>query len=226
MTGLRERQKADRQRRLIEAALRLFRDKPYAAVRTEDIAAAAEVSVGTLYNYFATKGDLLLALVTMEVEEVLADGAGVVATPPDDIAQAFDALIAVYYDHSLVYLTKALWRTAMALSIEAPDTPFSARYTALDRSLIAQVTALVAELQRRGLARGDIPADQIGAILFNTLNQLFIEFVKVEPMTVADLKAQSAAQTAVLARMLAQTTASAIESGRPDAQGMGTLAAN
>ena len=203
MAGLRERQKADRHRRLMDAALMLFRDKGYGAVRTEDIAAAADVSVGTLYNYFETKGDLLLALVTLEVEEVLDQGAAVVAKPPGDIARAFDLLIGTYYDHSLVYLTKSLWRTAMAISISDPGTPFSARYTAHDHSLAGQVTALVAELQRRGLARADVSAKAVGEMLFGTLNQLFTEFVKDEPMSLASLKAQVTAQTAALAGMLA-----------------------
>ena len=75
MTGLRARHKADRTRRMQEAAARLFREAGYGAARMEDIAAAADVSVGTLYNYFETKGDLLLAIVSMEVEEVLTEGA-------------------------------------------------------------------------------------------------------------------------------------------------------
>ena len=70
MTGLRERQKADRTGRILDAASRLFRDQGYDAVRIEDIAAAAEVSAGTCYNYFSTKGDLLLA---MEIARPAAD---------------------------------------------------------------------------------------------------------------------------------------------------------
>lgn len=203
MAGLRERQKADRHRRLMDAALLLFREKGYGAVRTDEIASAAQVSVGTLYNYFETKGDLLLALVTLEVEEVLDQGAVVVARPPDDIARAFDLLIGTYYDHSLTYLTKPLWRTAMALTISDPGTPFSLRYTAHDRSLSGQVTALVAELQSRGLARADVSAAGVGEMLFGALNQLFTEFVKDEPMTLGALKAQAAAQNAALAVLLA-----------------------
>ena len=60
MTGLRARQKALRHERILEAALALFREAGYDSVRTEDIAAAADVSVGTLYNYFENKGDFLL----------------------------------------------------------------------------------------------------------------------------------------------------------------------
>lgn len=203
MTGLRARQKALRHERILDAALGLFREAGYDAVRTEDIAAAAEVSVGTLYNYFENKGDLLLALVNLEVEEVLEQGALVVGSPPADIAEALNLLIGGYYDHSNTYLTKDLWRTAMALTIQAAETPFSARYTALDQSLTAQVSALVAELQRRGTARGDVEAEAVGQVIFNNLNQMFIEFVKVEAMTIEALMVGVARHNAALARLLA-----------------------
>jgi hypothetical protein len=134
---------------------------------------------------------------------VLQKGAAVVADPPRDPARAFDALIGLYYDHSLTYLTKDLWRTAMALAIEAPATPFSRRYAALDHSLTRQVTALVAGLQALELARRDVSAEVVGAILFNTLNQLFIAFVTDESMTTATLKARMATQSVTLARLLA-----------------------
>ncbi len=202
MTGLRARQKRLRHERLLEAALALFREAGYDAVRTEDIAAAADVSVGTLYNYFETKGDLLLALVTLEVEEVLEQGQAVVAAPPPDIAQALNLLIGGYYDHSNTYLTKELWRTAMALTIQASETPFSQRFTALDQSLTDQVCALVEVLQARGLTRADVDARALGQVIFNNLNQMFIEFVKLEAMPIESLKASVARQTEALASLL------------------------
>lgn len=203
MAGLRERQKADRNRRMLEAAAHLFREVGYHAARIEDIAAAAEVSAGTIYNYFGTKGDVLLSLVTMEVEEVLDEGAVVVARPPADARLALDRLISVYYDHSLVYLTKDLWRRAMALSIEAPETPFSARYTALDQALCEQVTALLRQLQGRDLLRRDADAGQVGAAIFAMLNQLFMDFVRDETMSIDQLKAISAGRVSAIALLLA-----------------------
>lgn len=202
MTGLRERQKADRTGRILDAASALFRAQGYDAVRIEDIAAAAEVSAGTCYNYFSTKGDLLLAIVSMEVEEVVEAGRTLVAAPPSDAARALGSLIRLYYDHSLHYLSKEMWRKAMAFSIEAPGTPFSQRYTELDAMLSAQVSDLIAALQVRGHARPDLDAAVLGQIVFNTLNQMFIEFVKADAMTLADLHRTSDAQTESLAALM------------------------
>jgi AcrR family transcriptional regulator len=203
MTGLRARHKADRSRRILEAASSLFRALGYDAVRIEDIAAAADVSAGTCYNYFSTKGDILLAIVAMEVEEVIDGGRVVVADPPADVADALDRLIRIYYDHSLLYLTKELWRRAVALTVEAPETPFSQRYLALDRLLTGQVSDLVAAMQARRLVRGDIDPAVLGRIVFNQLNQSFIEFVTQEAMPLADLHRVSRRATDELARLMA-----------------------
>lgn len=202
MTGLRERQKADRTGRILAAASTLFRDQGYDAVRIEDIAAASEVSAGTCYNYFSTKGDLLLAIVSMEVEEVIDAGRALVGNPPPDIAQALGGLIRLYYDHSLMYLSKEMWRKAMAFSIEAPGTPFSQRYTELDAMLAAQVCDLLAALKARGLTRPDIDPVTLGQVVFNSLNQLFIEFVKADAMPLSELHRVSDAQTESLARLM------------------------
>jgi AcrR family transcriptional regulator len=202
MTGLRERHKADRTRRILESASTLFRTQGYDAVRIEDIAEAAEVSVGTCYNYFSTKGDLLLAIVSMEVEEVLEAGRALVVTPPPDIAEALIGLIRLYYDHSLMYLSKEMWRKAMAISIEAPGTPFSRQYTRLDAMLAAQVCELLVEFTKRFMTRADLDPRTLGNVVFHSLNQLFVEFVKDDAMQMADLLRKSEAQTLCLAKLM------------------------
>ena len=82
MAGLRAKQKADKTRRILDSAATLFREQGYDSARIEDIAEMAEVSVGTLYNYYQNKGDILVATVAMEVTEVLQAGARILASPP------------------------------------------------------------------------------------------------------------------------------------------------
>ena len=202
MAGLREKQKADREKRILQAAVTKFGAEGYRSVRIEDLAEAAEVSVGTVYNYYRTKGDILIATVAMEVEEVLASGARIVAAPPPGVHNALCALIFGYYDHSLEYLSKEMWRSAMALSIEAPATPNGKRYTELDQWLGAQVTELIAALQRRGDVRADVDPSAIGEVIFNNLNQMFIEFVKNDATTLSDLRDSVARQMRPIADLV------------------------
>ena len=74
MAGLRAKQKADKTRRILESATTLFQQQGFESARIEDIAEMAEVSVGTLYNYYQNKGEILVATVAMEVTEVLQAG--------------------------------------------------------------------------------------------------------------------------------------------------------
>lgn len=189
MSELRKKQKAARKTRILDAAVMKFRADGYRAVRIEDLAEAAGISVGTVYNYYETKGDILIAVVALEVEEVLAIGQRIVDDPPEAAADAVLTLIGAYYDHSLKYLSKAMWRSAMALSIEAPGTANGQRYAALDAQLAAQVARLIARLQARGAVRADLDAAALGQAVFAVLNQAFVDFVRDEAMTLPDLRA-------------------------------------
>ena len=93
MAGLRERQKAGRREDILKAAGLLFRRDGFAATSIEQIAERAELSTGTVYNYFPSKGDLLLALVALDGAEVRAAGARHVARPLADPAAAANALV-------------------------------------------------------------------------------------------------------------------------------------
>ena len=80
-TSRRERRIAARREQILEAAAEVFRDKGYGRATTKDIANAADVSEGTLYNYFKNKRDLLIGLVqdfttdTIEsINEIQAQG--------------------------------------------------------------------------------------------------------------------------------------------------------
>lgn len=198
MSGLRAKHRADRDRRILEAAAELFREVGYDGAKIEAIAAEAEVSVGTIYNYYRNKGDLLVAIVSMEVNEVLNAGRGVVAEPPRNVGDALDTLIGIYIEHSLNYLSKEMWRQAMAISTQQPGSPFGRTYTGLDRSLTDQICALIARLQELDLVRRAADARSIGELVFNNMNMMFIEFVKRDEATIIELRGAIRRQNRVL----------------------------
>ena len=202
MSGLRERQKADRERRIIEAAAHYFRDIGFEDSKMEAIAERAQVSVGTVYNYFESKGDLLVAIVALEVHEILNAGERLIAAPPPDVEQAINGLMAIYLDHSLVYLDKNMWRNAMALTTRQPDTRFGRQYNHLDDCLTAQVCDLIARLQRDGHVKPDVDTRAVGEMIFNNTNMMFTTFVKSDHMTLDSLSKSIARQNAPLANAI------------------------
>lgn len=58
----REKRIASRREEILAAAGRLFAERGYHRTTTKDIALAADVSEGTIYNYFTSKEDLLMGL--------------------------------------------------------------------------------------------------------------------------------------------------------------------
>ncbi|MEU0479317.1 TetR/AcrR family transcriptional regulator [Streptosporangium sp. NPDC006013] len=53
--GLRERKKRQTRQRIYEVAIGLFVERGFEHVTIAEVAAAAEVSVNTVYNYFQSK---------------------------------------------------------------------------------------------------------------------------------------------------------------------------
>jgi AcrR family transcriptional regulator len=77
--GLRARKRAQTERRIQAAALELFHRHAFDDVTVEQVAAAAEVSVATVYRYFVTKENLVLhdpmeALLTDSMIEAIRAG--------------------------------------------------------------------------------------------------------------------------------------------------------
>ena len=188
MTGLRERQKAKRHTQILSTAGALFKRDGFAMTSIEGIAAEAEVAAGTGYTYFQSKGDLLLALVALDGDEVRERGKLMIADPPSDPVAAVRKLLEFYVDHSLVHLSKELWRNAMATALTQAKSPFGRGYAALDRKLADQVGELIAVLQERGSVSTAISPRVAGDVLFEIVNTLFQAFVAHDDMPMSRLK--------------------------------------
>jgi AcrR family transcriptional regulator len=67
---LRHRKKQDTRARIIEVAIRMFGERGMEAPTVEEVAAAANVGKGTIYNYFRNKEEIVVAFM-VEVERKL-----------------------------------------------------------------------------------------------------------------------------------------------------------
>jgi AcrR family transcriptional regulator len=67
-----ERSQAARRRRVLDATFRLADAGGFDAVQMRDVAAAADVAVGTVYRYFISKERLLLEAMAEQQERLLA----------------------------------------------------------------------------------------------------------------------------------------------------------
>jgi AcrR family transcriptional regulator len=73
-TPTRQRRKEARPQELLSAALELFVEKGFSAARSDEVAARAGVSKGTLYLYFPSKEELFKAVVRTKLSALIAEG--------------------------------------------------------------------------------------------------------------------------------------------------------
>ncbi len=81
----RERRIAARQEQILEAAALVFSEKGYERATTREIADAADISEGTLYNYFDSKMDLLSGVAKAFADEITEKIASIEAEGLDDM---------------------------------------------------------------------------------------------------------------------------------------------
>ncbi|MBN8208227.1 TetR/AcrR family transcriptional regulator [Bacillus sp. NTK071] len=62
----------DKQKRIVEAAIEMFSEKGFAASSTSEIARRAGVAEGTIFRHYKTKKELLLAIVTPVMGNLVA----------------------------------------------------------------------------------------------------------------------------------------------------------
>ncbi len=174
MSGLREKQKADRRRRMISAASKLFADQGYEATSMEAIAELAEVSVGTVYNYYETKSEILLAIVVDEGESVFLAGEELLREPPFDARSVMHNLVLLYLNNPLNFMGKNEWRQVIALSVLHPNARFGQGYLTIERRLAMQVGSIIEELAEKGELKDVGDPNSLGKTVFNTINAAFL----------------------------------------------------
>ena len=93
-TPLRDRLRQSTRDAILAAAATTFNGRDANAVRMEDIAAAAGVAVGTLYNYFRDRNELVAAVLQARTQGLLEALDGVVAEATNPAAGSVERLAA------------------------------------------------------------------------------------------------------------------------------------
>ncbi|MBT5434211.1 MAG: TetR/AcrR family transcriptional regulator [Alphaproteobacteria bacterium] len=187
MVGLRERNKAKRRQGILHAAQTLFREHGYGAVAVSDIAAAAGVAEGTVFNYFPAKGDLLLELMVEENARVVARLETRSISRDDDPRDTIADFFLIVAQESFALVDRRTWREVAALLITSAESPFASRYlelrAALKRSLVQLLIGLAKE---QAWPMADLGA--LADLLWRAFWGLFLFIIASDHLSPADLR--------------------------------------
>jgi AcrR family transcriptional regulator len=198
--GLRDRQKHERERRIVKAAERLFARKGYADVAMEDVAARASLAVGTIYNYFPSKSALLLAIVRGETESLLARGRKILDDPPHDPIAAVSAFTDIFLD-DFTRDDRRLWRELFGAAIADPSV-VGRRLFEADAQLVSQLATLIEEYRSAGLIGIEIESLPTATVLYGVCFTWMTAYLMNEDISADTVRNEIRRGTAIVMRGL------------------------
>jgi AcrR family transcriptional regulator len=152
---LRQRRKDARPTELIDAALALFVEKGFAATRSEEVAARAGVSKGTLYLYFPSKEELLKAVIRHTLMADIARGAERLAQESGPTGQLLAELMTEWWVTVYESPSSAVFKLVMT---EVRNFPEIGEFYL--REVVEPGHVLIGTLVQRGIDRGEFrPVD-------------------------------------------------------------------
>jgi len=196
--GLRARQKIARTERILAGANHLFNTLGFEQTTMAAIAQSAEVSTPTVFNYFKTKEELLLALV---LQVHLETREQVLAFRPKARSGALDSIcdfLAMYTQKSLQSINRKTWRHVESTRIRIPESDFVKHYDALSDEMLNDFEGF---LERLFEAQVKAPR-VIAKVMFNHWSALFMELIRDETMTVESHEKQLREDLAALMEAL------------------------
>ena len=146
--SLRERKKQQSRQAILTAAHELIDSRGYEQAKMRDIAAAADISYQTLYNYFPTKALILQAILGTQLRNV--------ATAIADLLQAYEGdLLHTLHEINRVRLAiigqsdRALWRI-VAMELMQQVVPAEQIYRRVDAAAHDVLQQLLTQAQLSG----------------------------------------------------------------------------
>lgn len=152
----RQRRKEARPQELLDAALGLFVEKGFAATRSEEVAARAGVSKGTLYLYYPSKEELLKAVVRENLAGLIAEGSDIAEQFEGSASELVGVLLQTWWERVGDTPASGIFKIIIT---EAGNFPDFARFYV--EEVIQPAHVLFEKVLQRGIASGEFRPVQL-----------------------------------------------------------------
>lgn len=189
MAGVREKKQAKTEAAILRSAAYLITKKGFDRTTVEDIAARAEVAVGTVYNYFGSKNELLVALMERETRDLLREGEAVSASLDVRVETALAGLLWTYAKGFLTKYDRRMLREVFAAAFLQPEA-LGKKMTRLDYELMGQIVELLRKYQQAGILKKTLPLDQAALVLYGSFALVLMIYLEYQEMTLDTVEQQ------------------------------------
>ncbi|WLI09036.1 TetR/AcrR family transcriptional regulator [Pseudomonas sp. FP597] len=170
MSGLRERQKAERRQAISQAAIELFERQGFQNTTIEQIASQAGVSPPTVFKYFGNKQEIILEILHHADQRAITDTRSLIKNIEDPV-EAMCHLERLLTGYALEVMHPNLWRELLPLILFGGSNELPAGYRAMNDALRTEISQLLRELQEAGKLRPQLDVE-LAAFLLNDYSHL------------------------------------------------------
>ena len=190
-TPLRENQKVQRRRAIMDAAKALIAKQGYDGATIEEIASIAGLSRPTVHNYFGTKLDLLMALYAEDRDIALARMSQVLSSPPSDPVSLMMSILEADFHHEVEVLNRSMWRQIAAAELVSLERRHRDLFRRYNEGLTGAVRRAVRHLVRIGAFRADLDANQAADLIAWSIEGLFRNMLMTDDQHFAEIKGEA-----------------------------------
>lgn len=159
----RSRQKRDA---VLEAAVRLFQQRGYDTTTADDIAAEAQVSIGTFYSYFRNKRQVFLTLYNDCIQSIFELGIATLDFGDNPRAAIRATVDRAMRRDRLFYGLRHVW--AELLTRDAEIAGFNQQF---NQAIYAQILAAVRRVAAQGQTRPDLDIESTSWLITMLIDQ-------------------------------------------------------
>ena len=180
MARYREQRKQQRRERIYIAAMELLEERGLKATQMRDIAARAELAVGTLYNYYPSKYDLYMDVLEQQWHEVGKRYLSRIARMlhrGDDLFTILRGIIQPVFEE-MNQLGRVEW-TELIMAFFSSKT-YIQRGARMDLQAIEVWSRILEKLKKRGLLRPSLSCDTAAYTLYSVVASQFLALLFLE----------------------------------------------
>jgi AcrR family transcriptional regulator len=182
--GLREIKKKKAKNAILNSARALFFEKGFDGTTIEEIAERAEVAVGTVYNYFESKGTIILSITARDTASFLESEFEIGASE-----SALDALRRFVGSNMrvLAEYPRQLLRELIREAFSGSDN-LGEGLIRQDLTLIEKLRSILQRLADSGRTRDDLDVDHSALVIYGIVMTSMMWFAADPERTSGDMK--------------------------------------
>jgi len=187
VSRLRQKHKQRRATQVLDAAEALFATRGYEATLIEEIAESASVAPATIYNYFATKPNLLMELALRHVHSVLPERRAFLQNLPDEPIEGIEAFERLLAEQALRHLSRECWRIIMSAQFLEPRSRASRTGARLNNLIKRHYIHMIRTYQARGRLDPKVDPAALSELIVGITTLNFGRFIAGAGGTIEDL---------------------------------------